>query len=502
MDMLSHILYGFQIALIPVNVLSCFAGVVLGTLVGVLPGLGPVATMSMLLPITLKMSPVTAIIMLSGIYYGAQYGGSITSILVNVPGEATTVVTCLDGHRMAQKGRGGPALGISAIGSFIGGTLSLIGVVLLAAPIASFALKFGPPEYFAICFLALTVVTSLAAKSTLKGFVMAMLGMLAGTVGMDLGTGMPRFTFGIQTLADGIGLIPVIMGLFGVGEILINVERLVGMKVGPTKIGRIWPTVKDWMDSRWAILRGTVIGFMLGLIPGSGAILSPFVSYGVEKKLSKYPEKFGTGIIEGVAGPETANNASSQASFIPLLSLGIPSNVVTAVLLGALMIYGVEPGPLLVANRPDMFWGVITSMYLGNVMLVILNMPLIGLWVQILRIPYRLLMPLILLFCLIGVYSINGNVVEIWIMTLFGLIGYLMNKCGYEPAPFVMGLVLSPIVEDSFRQSLVLSNGSFLTFFTRPLSGVLMFIAVAVLAGYCLPLFKRKIKVIKENVAD
>ncbi|MBI5606597.1 MAG: tripartite tricarboxylate transporter permease [Deltaproteobacteria bacterium] len=502
MDIFSHILYGFQVALIPVNVLACFAGAVMGTLVGVLPGLGPVATMSMLLPITLKMSPVTAVIMLAGIYYGAQYGGSITSILVNVPGEATTVVTCLDGYKMAQKGRAGPALGISAIGSFIGGTLSLIGVMLLAAPIASFALKFGPPEYFALCFLALTVVTSLAAKSTLKGFVTAMLGMLVGTVGMDLGTGLPRFTFGIQTLADGVGLIPVIMGLFGIGEILLNVEKLINLNVGDTKIGKIWPTVKDWIDSRWAILRGTVIGFILGLIPGSGAIISPFVSYAVEKKISKHPEKFGTGIIEGVAGPETANNASSQASFIPLLSLGIPSNVVTAVLLGALMIYGVEPGPLLVANRPDMFWGVITSMYLGNVMLVILNMPLIGLWVQILRIPYRLLMPLILLFCLIGVYSINGNVVEIWIMALFGLIGYLMNHYGYEPAPFVMGLVLSPIVEDSFRQSLVLSEGSFLIFFTRPLSGVLMFIAIAVLASYCVPLFKRNIEVIKENVTD
>ncbi len=502
MDIFSHILFGFQIALLPVNILSCFVGVLLGTLVGVLPGLGPVATMSMLLPVTLKMSPVTAVIMLSGIYYGAQYGGSITSILVNIPGEATTVVTCLDGYKMARKGRAGPALGISAIGSFIGGTLSLIGVMFLAAPIASFALKFGPPEYFAICFLALTVVTSLAAKSTLKGFVMALLGMLVGTIGMDLGTGLARFTFGIQTLADGIGLIPVIMGLFGIGELLLNVEKMATTTLSETKIGKIWPTIKDWVESRLAILRGTVIGFVLGLIPGSGAIISPFISYAVEKKVSKHPELFGTGIIEGVAGPETANNASSQAAFVPLLSLGIPSNVVTAVLLGALMIYGVEPGPLLVSNRPDMFWGVITSMYLGNVMLVILNMPLIGVWVQILRIPYRLLLPLILLFCLIGVYSINSSVVELQIMTLFGLIGYLMNKCAYEPAPFVMGLVLSSLVEDSFRQSLVLSEGSFLIFFTRPLSGVLMLVSAAVLVGYCFPLLKRKIEAVKENVSD
>ena len=502
MEIFDQILYGFQVAFLPANVLSCFIGVVLGTLVGVLPGLGPIATMSMLLPVTLKMSPVSAVIMLAGIYYGAQYGGSITSILVNVPGEATTVVTCLDGYKMAQKGRGGPALGISAIGSFIGGTLSLVGVMFLAAPIASFALQFGPPEYFAICFLAMTVVTSLAAKSTIKGFISAMMGMLAGTVGMDLGTGIARFTFGIQTLADGIGLVPVIMGLFGVGEILLNVERLVKTEFGETKIGRIWPSVKDWIDSRWAILRGTVIGFVLGLIPGSGAIISPFVSYAVEKKLSRHPEKFGTGIIEGVAAPETANNASSQASFIPLLSLGIPSNVVTAVLLGALMIYGVEPGPLLMSNRPDMFWGVITSMYLGNIMLVILNMPLIGLWVQILKVPYRILLPLILLFCLIGVYSINGNVVEIWIMAVFGLVGYLMNKCGYEAAPFVMGLVLSPLVEDSFRQSLVLSEGSFMIFFSRPLSGIIMCISAAVMISYCVPMFKKKIEIMKENVSD
>ncbi|MCX5817227.1 MAG: tripartite tricarboxylate transporter permease [Proteobacteria bacterium] len=502
MDVFSHIVFGLQVAFSPINMVACFAGVVLGTLVGVLPGLGPVATMSMLLPITLKMSPVAAIIMLSGIYYGAQYGGSITSILVNIPGEATTVVTCLDGYKMAQKGRAGPALGISAIGSFIGGTLSLIGVMFLAVPLASFALKFGPPEFFAVGFLALTVVTGLASKSTLNGLVMAMLGMLIGTIGMDLGTGVSRFTFGIQTLADGIGLVPVIMGLFGIGEILLNVERLVSIDVKDTKVGNIWPTVKDWVQSRWPILRGTVVGFILGLVPGGGAIISPFVSYALEKKLSKHPERFGTGTIEGVAGPETANNASAQASFIPLLSLGIPSNVVTAVLLGALMIYGVEPGPLLISNHPEMFWGVITSMYLGNVMLLVLNMPLIGLWVQILKVPYRFLFPLILLFCLIGVYSVSGSVVEIWIMAFFGLVGYLMNKFGYEPAPFVMGLVLSPLMEDSFRQSLVLSEGSFAIFFTRPLSGVLMFLGIAILMSYCVPFLKGQIGRMKENVGE
>ncbi len=502
MEILSHVLYGFQVALAAHNVFACFIGVLLGTLVGVLPGLGPVATISILLPITLKMAPVTAIIMLAGIYYGAQYGGSITSILINVPGEATTVVTCLDGHKMALAGRAGPALGISAIGSFIGGTISLVGVMFLAAPLATFALKFGPPEYFALVFLAITLITNLAIGSPLKGLAMAILGMLVGVIGMDLGTGVPRFTFGIHALYDGVGLVPVIMGLFGIGEVLTNIEQKIKTEIVKTKIKNVWPTLQDWAASRMAILRGTLVGFLLGLIPGGGALISTFASYTLEKKLSRHPEKFGRGAIEGVAGPETANNAGSQASFVPLLSLGLPSNVVTAILIGALIIHGVEPGPLMMQSNPDLFWGVLVSMYLGNVMLLILNLPLIAVWVQILRIPYKYLLPLIMLFCLVGVYSTKFSVFDVFVMVFFGAIGYLMNKFKYEPAPFVMGMVLCPIFENAFRQSLSLSDGSFLIFFARPLSAILMIGGILILVGYLLPWFRRRLKVVRENTCD
>ncbi|MEW5912558.1 MAG: tripartite tricarboxylate transporter permease [Thermodesulfobacteriota bacterium] len=502
MEILNYVLYGFQVALAAHNIFACFMGVLLGTLVGVLPGLGPVATISILLPITLKMAPVTAIIMLAGIYYGAQYGGSITSVLINVPGEATTVVTCIDGHKMALAGRAGAALGISAIGSFIGGTISLVGVMFLAAPLAAFALRFGPPEYFALIFLAVTLITNLAVGSPLKGLAMAVLGMLVGVIGMDLGTGVPRFTFGIHALYDGVGLVPVIMGLFGIGEVLSNVEREIKTEIVKTKIKNVWPTFQDWVASRMAILRGTVVGFLLGLIPGGGALISTFASYALEKKLSRHPEKFGHGAIEGVAGPETANNAGSQASFVPLLSLGLPSNVVTAILIGALIIHGVEPGPLMMKSHPDIFWGVLVSMYLGNVMLLILNLPLIALWVQILRIPYRLLLPLIMLFCLVGVYSTNFSVFDVLVMVFFGAVGYLMNRFKYEPAPFVMGMVLCPIFENAFRQSLTLSDGSFLIFFTRPLSAVLMIGGILILASYLLPWFRQRIKVVQENACD
>jgi putative tricarboxylic transport membrane protein len=501
-EIINYVAYGFQVALAAHNVFACFIGVLLGTLVGVLPGLGPVATISILLPITLKMAPVTAIIMLAGIYYGAQYGGSITSVLINVPGEATTVVTCIDGHKMALAGRAGAALGISAIGSFIGGTISLVGVMFLAAPLAAFALKFGPPEYFALIFLAITLITNLAVGSPLKGLAMAVLGMLVGVVGMDLGTGVPRFTFGIRALFDGVGLVPVIMGLFGIGEVLSNVEHKIKTEIVKTKIKNVWPTFQDWVASRMAILRGTAVGFLLGLIPGGGALVSTFASYALEKKLSRHPEKFGHGAIEGVAGPETANNAGSQASFVPLLSLGLPSNVVTAILIGALIIHGVEPGPLMMKSNPDIFWGVLVSMYLGNVMLLILNLPLIAVWVQILRVPYKFLLPLIMLFCLVGVYSTNFSVFDVLVMVFFGAVGYLMNKFKYEPAPFVMGMVLCPIFENAFRQSLSLSDGSFLIFFTRPLSAVLMIGGILILASYLLPWFRQRIKVVQDNACD
>jgi putative tricarboxylic transport membrane protein len=492
MEMFNQILFGFQVALTPVNILYCGLGALLGTLVGVLPGLGPVATMSILMPITLKISPVSAIIMFAGIYYGAQYGGSTTSILVNVPGEATSVVTCIDGYKMALQGRAGPALGIAAIGSFIGGTISLLGVMFLAAPLAQFALRFGPPEYFALIFLALTIVSGLAMGSTIKALIMACLGMLVGVIGMDMNTGIPRFTFGIRTLYDGVGLVPVIMGLFGIGEILTNVEEKLEVDIFKAKIERIWPSLQDWIESRWAILRGTLIGFFLGIIPGGGALISTFASYAIEKKVSRHPEKFGHGAIEGVAGPETANNAGAQSSFVPMLALGLPSNVVIAVLIGALMIHGVQPGPLLMSEHPDIFWGVITSMYLGNVMLLVLNLPLIGLWVQLLRVPYALLFPAIFLFCLVGVYSIDYNVVEIFIMIFFGAIGYLMNKFGFEPAPFVMGLVLCPMMENAFRQSLAISDGNMMVFFARPLSGFFMAVGLFVLAKQAIPWIKKR----------
>ena len=502
METLDLVLFGFQVALTAHNVFACFVGVLLGTLVGVLPGLGPVATISILLPITLSMEPVTAIIMLAGIYYGAQYGGSITSILLNVPGEATTVVTCIEGHQMALAGRAGAALGISAIGSFIGGTICLVGIMFLAAPLASFALKFGPPEYTALIFLAITLITSLAVGSPVKGLATALLGMLTGVVGMDLGTGVPRFTFGLHSLYDGVGLVPVIMGLFGIGEILTNVEEKASPEIIKTKFRHVWPTFQDWVASRMAILRGTAVGFFLGLIPGGGALISTFASYTLEKKLSRHPEKFGHGAIEGLAGPETANNSGAQASFVPMLSLGLPSNVVTAILIGALIIHGVEPGPLMIATNPDIFWGVLVSMYLGNVMLLILNLPLIAVWVQILRIPYKYLLPLIMLFCLIGVYSTNFNIFDVFVMVFFGVVGYLMNKFQYEPAPFVMGMVLCPIFENAFRQSLSLSDGSFLIFFTRPISAVLMGGGIAILVSYLLPRFRRKMKVLQENACD
>lgn len=502
MDALNLFLFGFGVALSLHNVFACFIGVLLGTMVGVLPGLGPVATISILLPITLSMQPVTAIIMLAGIYYGAQYGGSITSILLNVPGEATTVVTCIEGHQMALAGRAGPALGISAIGSFIGGTICLVGIMFLAAPLASFALSFGPPEFTALIFMAICLITSLAVGSPIKGLAMAALGMLIGVVGMDLGTGVPRFTFGIQSLYDGVGLVPVIMGLFGIGEILTNVEQKASPEIIKTKFRNVWPTLQDWMASWLPILRGTVVGFFLGLIPGGGALISTFASYTLEKKLSRHPEKFGHGAIEGLAGPETANNSGAQASFVPMLSLGLPSNVVTAILIGALIIHGVEPGPLMISTNPDIFWGVLVSMYLGNLMLLILNLPLIAVWVQILRIPYKYLMPLIMLFCLVGVYSTNFNIFDIFVMVFFGLVGYLMNKFRYEPAPLVMGMVLCPIFENALRQSLCLSDGSFLIFFQRPLSAVLMAGGFCLLASYLLPWYRRKIKVIQESSCD
>ena len=500
MDILANVMLGFQVALQPANLFFCFMGVLIGTLVGVLPGLGPVAAMSLLLPTTFHLSPVSAVIMLSGIYYGAMYGGSTTSILVNIPGEAASVITCLDGYQMARKGRAGAALGIAAFGSFIAGTLSILGLMLLAPMLAEVALKFGPPEYFSLMLLGLVIVTFLAGSSMPKALLMAAFGLFLGLIGMDIMTATPRFTLDIYFLMDGIGLVPVVMGLFGISEVLLNLESNVSREIFETKIKGLLPNRQDWRDSAWPIIRGSVIGFFLGILPGGGAVISSFVSYGVEKKLSARPEQFGSGVIEGVAGPESANNAAAGGAFIPLLTLGIPANAVMAMLLGALTIYGMQPGPMLIKEHPDLFWGVVTSMYIGNIMLLVLNLPLIGIWVKILKIPYEYLFPLILLFCLIGAFSLNNSVGEIGLMLFFGGVGYLMKKFDYEAAPLVLAMVLGPMMENALRQSLIMANGSAGIFFTRPISLGVVLLVLALLILPMLPWVKKKREVIAEIV--
>jgi putative tricarboxylic transport membrane protein len=470
MDVFSGILSGFQTVLSPMNFVFCFGGVLIGTLVGVLPGIGPVGAMSILLPTTYGLSPVSSIIMLAGIFYGAMYGGSTTSILVNIPGEAASVVTCLDGYQMARKGRAGPALGISALGSFIGGTFSIFGLVFLVFPLAETALKLGPPEYFSIIFMSMIILTYMAAGSFAKALIMIITGLLLGTVGIDSVSGVARFSFGSASLLDGIGLIPAAMGLFGISEVFTNLEVEIKRSVFETRIRHLLPTVQDWKRSIGPVIRGSFIGFFLGILPGPSPVVSSFLSYSIEKKISKEPETFGQGAIEGVAGPETANNAATGGSFVPLLALGIPPNVSMGLLLGALMIHNVIPGPLLITQHPDVFWGLISSMYLGNAMLVLLNLPLIGIWVKILKIPYRLLMPLILLCCLIGAYSINNNVVDVVIMILFGIAGYILRKLDYGLAPLILAYVLGPLLETHFRTSLIMSDGNLAIFMQRPIS--------------------------------
>jgi putative tricarboxylic transport membrane protein len=493
MNVLNDLLYGFGIALQPWNLLSCFFGVLIGTLVGVLPGIGPVGAMSILLPITFGISPVAGIIILAGIYYGAMYGGSTTSILVNIPGEAASVVTCLDGYQMALKGRAGPALGIAAFGSFIAGSLGLVGLMVMTNALASVAILFGPTEYFSLMCLGLSLVTYLTQGSVVRGLVMAGLGLFLSLIGQDVITGQARFSFGLMGLIDGVGLVPLVMGLFGISEVLLNLEKL-GQKraVLRTRFRDLFPTKQDWRKSAKPIGRGTLIGFFLGILPGGGSIISSFVSYAAEKRLSKHPEEFGKGAIEGVAAPEAANNAASSSGFIPLFSLGIPANVIMALLLGALMIHGVKPGPLLITEHPEIFWGTVASMYVGNVMLLVLNLPLISVWVQVLRVPYRTLFPLILLFCFIGAYSISANVFDLYVMVIFGALGYVLRKLSYEPAPLVLAFVLGPLLEKNLRQALILSDGSLGVFLTRPLSAVSLLIAVLLLLSAVFPFVRRR----------
>ncbi len=492
MDLADNLMTGFSVALQPHNIFFCFIGVLIGTLIGVLPGIGPVGAMSILLPITFGISPVTAIIMLSGIYYGAQYGGSTTSILVGIPGEAASVVTMLDGHQMALQGRAGPALGIAAFGSFIAGTIGIIGLMLLAPPLASIALRFGPPEYFTLMIMGLVILTYLAQKSMAKSLMMAGVGVLAGVVGLDTMTGLPRFTFGVSDLLDGIGIAPLAMGLFGVSEILLNVEKTIKQGVVVSQVKNLLPSRQDWKESFAPIMRGSFLGFLLGILPGGGAVLSSFISYGTEKRISKTPEKFGHGAIAGVAGPEAANNAAAQAAFIPLLTLGIPANAVMGILLGALMIHGITPGPLMIQKNPELFWGTVTSMYIGNAMLLVLNLPLIGLWVRLLRVRYAVLFPLILFIALIGAYVINGSEMDLYLMLFFGVVGYLMRKFDYEPAPLILAYVLSPILEDSLRQSLIISGGSMGIFVSRPIAAGFLFVAALLLISAVLPAIRKK----------
>lgn len=493
MDFFGNLIFGFTVAFQPTNLFLCFLGVFIGTLIGVLPGIGPVGAMAILLPVTYGLNPAGAIIMLAGIYYGCQYGGSTTSILVNIPGEAASIVTCLDGYQMALQGRAGPALGIAAFGSFIAGTFGVIGLQAIAPPLVSIALKFGAPEYFSLMILGLIILTYLSQKSMVKSLMMAGVGLVLGSIGLDALTGMPRFAFGVPELLDGVGLVPLAMGLFGISEVFLNVEKVVQRHVSSIKITHLLPNFQEWMEAKWAIARGSVIGFFLGILPGGGALLASFISYALEKRLSKHPEKFGKGAIEGVAAPESANNSGAAGAFIPLLTLGIPTNVVMAILLGAFMIHGITPGPLLLKQKPDLFWGVIASMYVGNMMLLALNLPLIGLWVRLLKVPYGILFPLIIFLCLIGSYLVNNSTVEMELMVFFGALGYLMRKFEYEPAPLILAFVLSPILELALRQSLILSDGSFMIFLERPISVGCLILAAVLFITSAIPFMRKKV---------
>jgi len=491
LEALQYWIQGFSVATLPINLLYAFIGCVLGTLIGVLPGLGPAAGTAILIPITFNLDPIGAIIMLAAIYYGAMYGGTITSVLVNVPGEAASVITCLDGYQMAKKGRAGPALGIAAIGSFIGGTFATFALMVVSLPLASFALKFGPPEVFALLVVGLSLVTGLSGRSILAALLMTLFGLMLAMIGMDPVRGAPRFTLGIPPLYDGVGFVPVVMGLFGVGEILLSMESPV-VEVIKTKISDLFPKKEEWRVSAAAIGRGTLIGFFLGLIPGVGAIIPTFVAYVVEKKVSKHPEKFGTGVIEGVASPETANNSYANGAMVPLLTLGIPGSPTLAVLMGAFIIHGLTPGPFLFKERPDVVWGLIASFYLGNVILLILNLPLVGFWAKLLEIRYQYLYPGILLFCILGAYSLNQSIFDVGVMVVFGVLGYIFRKIDWPLAPTILALILGPMMERALRTSLEMSGGDLSILVTRPISAVLLIIAVIVLISPAIRLIGQK----------
>jgi TctA family transporter len=492
MDMFASIVLGFQSALTPWNLLYCALGVFIGTIIGVLPGLGPVATIAMLLPATFSLPPVSSLIMLAGIYYGAQYGGSTTAILVNLPGETSSVVTALDGYLMARQGRAGVALTTAAVGSFVAGTLATFVIALAAPPLANIALKFGPAEYFSLMVLGLVASVVLAHGSLLKAIGMIVLGLLLGLVGTDVTSGAQRYTFGVPELFDGIGFVAVAMGLFGLGEIIVNLEREGGGTVLVNRIVSLWPTREDWKRMVAPIARGTVLGSFLGILPGGGAMLASFASYSLEKKVSRHAREFGRGAIEGVAGPESANNAGAQTSFIPMLTLGIPSNPVMALMVGAMIIQGIQPGPSVMTEQPALFWGVIASMWVGNLFLVILNLPMIGLWVRLVTVPYRLLYPAILVFCAIGVFSLNNVEFDVYLMAAFGLLGYVFAKLECEPAPMLLGFILGPMMEEYLRRAMLLSRGDPFVLVQRPLSLVILLVAAVALLIVISPAIRTK----------
>ena len=490
MDPIGGLLGGFAVVLTAQNLYLCLIGSVIGTLVGVLPGLGPLAALALLLPVTFTLPPVGGMVMLCSIFYGAMYGGSTTSVLLNIPGEAASVVTCIDGHQMARQGRAGAALGIAAMGSFIAGTVGVVVMTFFAPLIAAAAIRFGPPENFALMVLGLVCTLFMISGSAVKGVLMVALGFLAAAVGLDVVNGKERFAFGSVNLGGGIDLLAVVIGLFGLAEVLVNVETLAKNTVLAERIRGLWPTPADWRAAWRPMLRGSGLGFLLGLVPGGGPVTASFMSYMLEKRISSQPERFGKGAIEGVAGPESANNAAVAGSIIPVLSLGIPGNPVTALLLGALIIQGVQPGPLFMTQRPDLFWGIVASMYIGNVLLLVLNLPLVGLWAQLLRVPYRVLFPVVLLLCVVGSYSANRNVFDLWVMLVFGVGGYLLRKLEYDLAPFVIAFVLAPLLEQSLRQALVMSPDGAMILLQRPVTALLL-AAGAVLAALMLRRKKR-----------
>jgi len=493
MDLINNLALGFSTALTFANLAYAFAGVVIGTLIGVLPGIGPVATLAMLLPVTYALEPTSALIMLAGIYYGAQYGGSTTAILVNLPGESSSVVTCIDGYQMARRGRAGAALATAALGSFFAGTVGTLILAALAGPMVELAFKFGPAEYFSLMVLGLIGAVVLASGSLVKAIAMILLGLLLGLVGTDVNSGVARFSFEIPELADGIGFVGVAMGVFGFAEIIANLEHKGERQVFTDKVGRLLPTLAEFKEAIPAVLRGTALGSILGVLPGGGALLASFAAYTVEKKVTRNPKiPFGQGNIRGVAAPESANNAGAQTSFIPMLTLGIPPNAVMALMVGAMTIHNIQPGPQVMTSNPSLFWGLIASMWIGNLMLVILNLPLIGIWVQLLKVPYRLLYPAILVFCCIGVYSINNNSFDVTMTALFGVLGYVFFKLRCEPAPLILGFILGPMMEENLRRAMLLSRGDATVFFTRPLSLVLLLMAAALVVIVALPQISRK----------